>query len=370
MARSLPTRLSLRYLKEEAKDVLKAKRSGNASCCPTLRKLSRFERRSDAEILASDVGLQEVQFALALDYGFKDWNHLSRAVALSNHVAVRLAYWDRFGPAEGFEKSDHGKMQSLLADREWLALAAMEERIGPLSEECRAIRRQIANLERCHGAFLENLNSVLGMIATMTPGRVLDCGTPGELQRAEAEAYARALEAWLDEAVGAGADDPYLQEVRRRLGEADARKVELVRHLIAKFRDDRYGVPGVEGFDSIEAHIQHQEPCIFNLAENLRLVLDEIGRGQTLVKWKYPGGLSHCGACPDRSDELRPILEDVCSWISGVRKSHGEWSRRLGEPSDEKRWLAACLCKHVAAMHEAIGSGEPMPRAAVPVSER
>jgi hypothetical protein len=29
----------------------------------------------------------------------------------------------------------------------------------------------------------------------MTPGRVLDCGTPGERQRSDAESYARALEA-------------------------------------------------------------------------------------------------------------------------------------------------------------------------------
>ena len=369
MARSLPTRLSLRYLKEEAKDVLKAKRNGDASCCPTLRNLRRFARSSDADILAADVGLQEVQFALALDYGFTDWSHLCRAVALSSHVAERLAYWDRFGGAEGFESSDHGKMQSLLADPDWLELAAMEQRIGPLSEACRAIRRQIANMERCHGAFLENVDTVLDMIGTMTPGRVLDCGAPAERQRADAEGYARALEAWLGEGAPDG-DDPYLEDVVRRLGKTDARKAELARHLAAKLRDGSYEVPGVEGFDSIEAHIQHQTRCIFNLAENAQRVLDEIGRGTPLFKWGYPDGLSGCGSCPDRSAELRPILQGISAWVSGAAAGPEESRRRLGEPTDEKRWLAACLCKHVATMHRAVCPGEPLPVPALPAGDR
>ena len=368
MARSLPARLSLRYLREEAKDLLKAKRSGDASCCPTLRKLRRFARSSDPDILAADIRLQEVQFALALDYGFADWGHLCRGVALSNHVAERLAYWDRFGPAEGFEESDHGKMQALLADPDWLALAAMERRIGPLTEACRTIRRQIANMERCHGAFLGNVHAVLDMIATMMPGRVLDCGTPGDRQRADAEGYARALEAWLGE--DAPVRTPYFRDVRRRIGKTCDRKVGLARHLAARLRNGRYQIPGVEGFDSVEAHIQHLELCIFNFAENVQHVLDEIGRGQPLFAWKHPGGLSHCGACPDRAAELRPLLEDVCAWVSGAAAVPGDWSGRLGKRTDEKRWLAACLCKHITAMHEATCSGEPLPKPTMEKSGR
>jgi hypothetical protein len=326
--------------------------------------LRRFERSSDADILAAGVGLQDVQFALALDYGFRDWRHLIRAVALSDYVAGRLAYWDRFGPAEGFEESDHGKMQSLLADPDWLDLAAMEQSMGPPSEACRAIRRQIANMERCHGACIENMRAVLDMIATMAPGRVLDCGVPGERQRADADGYARALKAWLGEGA-CSATDPYLQDVCQRLGEADAAKARLAGHLAARLRDGRYQVPGAEGFDSVEAHIQHQELCVFNLSENVQLVLDEIGAGRPLVGWRYPGGLSHCGDCPDRSAELQPILQDVCAWVSGAGATPGEWGRRLGEPTDEKRWLAASLCKHVGAMYEAACAAEPLPRPSV-----
>jgi hypothetical protein len=152
------------------------------------------------------------------------------------------------------------------------------------------------------------------------------------------------------------------------MGETNARKAELARHLAAKLRNGRYEIPGVEGYDSVEAHIQHQEPCIFSLAENVQRVLDEIGRAKPLFEWKHPGGLGHCGACPDRSAELRPILEDICAWVSGAAAVPGEWSRRLGAPTDEKRWLAACLCKHVAAMHEAACSGEPLPRVKLPPS--
>ncbi len=80
MPRSLPNSPSLRYLKEEAKDLLKAHGRRDAACCPTLRHLHRFARCSDQEILAAGIGLQEVQFALAMDYGFASWDHLAREV--------------------------------------------------------------------------------------------------------------------------------------------------------------------------------------------------------------------------------------------------------------------------------------------------
>jgi len=380
MSRSLPAKPSLRYLKEEAKDLLKAKRAGDllkakragdVSCCATLRTLHRLESSSDAEVLAADVSLQEVQFALALDYGFTAWDHLVKALRLRAHVVERVAsepgsrqaYWDRFGSPEGLGDTPEDKVQSLLADPQWLDLAATEQAVSPLSEPFQEIRRQIANMERCHGAYMQILLDVLDMIGTMTPGRVLDCGDPGERERADAAGYARAMESWL---AGGGpvADDRYAQNVAGRLGEPDQRKTELVGHLAAKLRDQDHQVAGVEGYDSIEAHIHHLEPCVVDLGVNVQLVLDEICQGQPLVKWEYPGGLTSCGTCPRRGDELRPVLEDVCAWIAGDAPGTGQWSSRLGEPTDEKRWLAACLCEHAAAMHQAACS-EELPRVAL-----
>jgi len=80
MTRSLPPRPSLRFLQEQAKDLLKAQRYRDAAACPTLRLLRRFNNASDAEILSSRVALHEAQFALAMDYGLPSWAELRRQV--------------------------------------------------------------------------------------------------------------------------------------------------------------------------------------------------------------------------------------------------------------------------------------------------
>lgn len=78
MPRSIPSNPSVRFLQKEAKDLLKAHKSGDASCCSTLRYHFRFSRAGDEEILKAEVTLQEVQHALALDYGLKSWKELKK----------------------------------------------------------------------------------------------------------------------------------------------------------------------------------------------------------------------------------------------------------------------------------------------------
>jgi hypothetical protein len=80
MSRSLPPKPSLRFLKEEAKDLLRAQRHKEATVCPTLRLLRRFRDATDQQILSAEVGLQEVQFALAMEYGFPSWDALVQHV--------------------------------------------------------------------------------------------------------------------------------------------------------------------------------------------------------------------------------------------------------------------------------------------------
>ena len=82
MTPSLPPNPSLRFLREQAKDLLKAYKASDASCCEVLRKLNRFADATDADILAADISLKQVQFALAMDYGFKSWGDLIRDVRL------------------------------------------------------------------------------------------------------------------------------------------------------------------------------------------------------------------------------------------------------------------------------------------------
>jgi hypothetical protein len=76
VTRHLPQNPSFRFLQKEAKDLLKAHRRRDPSVCAVLRCHPRFTHSNDAEILASDVSLQEMQHALALEYGFESWAEL------------------------------------------------------------------------------------------------------------------------------------------------------------------------------------------------------------------------------------------------------------------------------------------------------
>ncbi len=80
MTRLLPPKANYRFLQEQAKDLLKAHKDGNAQRCNCLRLLHRFAGASDRDILMAKVALHEVQFALAMDYGFKSWDDLKTYV--------------------------------------------------------------------------------------------------------------------------------------------------------------------------------------------------------------------------------------------------------------------------------------------------
>lgn len=89
MPRSLPSTASVRFLQKEAKDILKSHKAADAACCPTLRYHYRFSRADDEEILKAEIALQEVQHALALDYGFKGWKDLKTHVEAAPAVHAR-----------------------------------------------------------------------------------------------------------------------------------------------------------------------------------------------------------------------------------------------------------------------------------------
>lgn len=89
MPRSLPPNPTLRYLQEQAKDLLKAQRKGDARACSTWRRLHQFTSSSDREILLAEVSLGEAQLALALDYGFSSWAELKEHIESPRRVPVQ-----------------------------------------------------------------------------------------------------------------------------------------------------------------------------------------------------------------------------------------------------------------------------------------
>ena len=76
----LPPNPSIKQLKIQAKDFLKSHKTGDVAVCEILRLLHRFSNSTENEILEADVSLKDVQFALALSYGFKGWEQLAEYV--------------------------------------------------------------------------------------------------------------------------------------------------------------------------------------------------------------------------------------------------------------------------------------------------
>jgi hypothetical protein len=100
MTRSLPPKPSLRFLKEEAKDLLKAQRRKDPSASAVLRLLRRFRDARDENILAADVALHEAQFALAMDYGFSSWDALVQEV---RSVGEAVVFQEQRAAGVGFQ---------------------------------------------------------------------------------------------------------------------------------------------------------------------------------------------------------------------------------------------------------------------------
>jgi hypothetical protein len=97
MTKSLPSNPSLKHLRLEAKNILKAHKAADVSCCGILRNLNQFKDKPDKEILKAEVGLQEVQFALAMEYGFDSWTEMKRHLQGSAKARMlHITWWKPF----------------------------------------------------------------------------------------------------------------------------------------------------------------------------------------------------------------------------------------------------------------------------------
>ncbi|MFC1462530.1 ATPase, T2SS/T4P/T4SS family [Verrucomicrobiota bacterium] len=93
MTTSLPANANLERLRNEAKSVLKAHKKGEPSCCAIIRNLYEYNGKSDTEILSAKVPLAKVQFALAIEYGYKSWAELKRSVRDLSSRDVHRKMW-------------------------------------------------------------------------------------------------------------------------------------------------------------------------------------------------------------------------------------------------------------------------------------
>lgn len=96
MSAALPAKPSLEHLKKQAKVLLAEHADKNPDCLPILRQLHRLKDLDDQAVFAAVVKLADVQFALAMDYGFTTWDELlhhleHRNSGLSGRAALAWA---------------------------------------------------------------------------------------------------------------------------------------------------------------------------------------------------------------------------------------------------------------------------------------
>src|SRR5689334_15791117 len=79
--RPLPLSASLTHLKYQAKDLLKALKSGDAEAASRVRaSLPKLKKASDADLRRAKVSLADTQFIIAREYGFESWPKLKHHV--------------------------------------------------------------------------------------------------------------------------------------------------------------------------------------------------------------------------------------------------------------------------------------------------
>ncbi|UCH43249.1 MAG: hypothetical protein JSW16_01540 [Dehalococcoidales bacterium] len=122
MSKSLPDRPNLDHVKNEAKALLKAYKDGDPGVCETLRHLARLRDTSDKEILAANVSLQEVQHALACQYGFKSWKALVNIVAEGTEFAEHVQEAFEVFTSKGPEHNSTGSSWDQRRKDEWRKL--------------------------------------------------------------------------------------------------------------------------------------------------------------------------------------------------------------------------------------------------------
>ncbi len=131
MGPPLPTRPNLNFLRKRAKQLLKAHKSLNPAICDYLRKVKRFSTMSNDELFTSDITLLDVQYVLAIEYGFTSWNKLrdfilqkgetmdSQLKLTVDNIDVHLENLEPFIAASFYSFSDSPEIEAIDKLKRW-----------------------------------------------------------------------------------------------------------------------------------------------------------------------------------------------------------------------------------------------------------
>lgn len=118
--KELPARPSLDQYRKQAKDLLKAWKSGDPEAVQRIKRHHpRLDKLSDPEIRIARFLLADAQFIIAREHGFESWPKFARRIKELTGDTSRAAIWE--AAKNAVVSGDEGALETLLRkNREWL----------------------------------------------------------------------------------------------------------------------------------------------------------------------------------------------------------------------------------------------------------
>ena len=283
-------------------------------------------------------------------------------------------------------------------DSEILAIDRMEDQIAPIDPNVSKIRELIGGLEMCHHKAEKWVNNIIEAIATGETTKGLGTRMPGQAHPSEvvSKNVCAALSAWvagspctsIDLTIGATP----ASQILACLGERSSLKEWQVQRVIEKIRswtdwpwserdpstqyawlsyeqshcpeyykehEDFWrktvetipfeGLQGVDGGDfSLGFAIDMLWTCHWNFLENLQVVLEVIG-GNIKPQRPFAACSWNITLSPirPRIEVVSNTLRAFCGNSESDKVVDKDVLSLLGEPTEEKKWLAASLDKTI-----------------------
>lgn len=294
---------------------------------------------------------------------------------------------------------------ALEADSEILDIDRMEDHIAPTAPNVSKIRELISSLELCHHKAERWVSNIIEAIGAGETKKGLGTRSPGQLHPAEKtwQNTCAALSAWCagcpSTAVELKIDSRPASSMLACLGERSPLKEWQVQRVIDKVRESIHWPRSLDDptaqyvwlllsggeYESAyrsqcpEHYLEHEDfwlatvrtfihdtndgkkseislalaidmlwPCHWNFVENLQIVLQAIG-GKLEPEKPFAACGRNIALLPNRErmEVFSKTLRVFCGGEQTGREADRQMLAPLGEPTEEKRWLAASLDKTI-----------------------
>ena len=120
-AKEVPAHPNLEQYKKQAKDLVKARKSGDPETLRRIRQVhSRLGKLSDAEFQSSKFALADAQFIIAREHSFESWPRFAKHLASLNRESSRASLWE--SAQNAVIKGDVSTLERLLRENaEWFS---------------------------------------------------------------------------------------------------------------------------------------------------------------------------------------------------------------------------------------------------------